>query len=67
VLVTFKGPGCDNCPFYHMKWHNGEQWNECTVHKYTDEVDQLFPIGRERPKDCPFKGFPGNLEIQAMD
>ena len=66
MLIIFKGKGRSNCPFYHMWWDKGEQGNECILHKYTDEVNELCGSSTlEKPDGCPFKGWPGNLEIQA--
>jgi len=73
-MLTFKGKGCDLCPFYHMfrdAWDKGDQWNECILHNFTDEMGESYPelysVGGDRPEGCPFKDFPGNVEIQAQE
>jgi len=65
MLITFKGEGCSECPFYHYYFDRGDEGNECIIHKYVEGMTKLFVIGRYKPDGCPFKGFPGNLEIQA--
>ena len=67
MLISFEGEGCFNCPFYHYYYDKGDEGQECVMHKYTEDVPELFGCCGKKPNGCPFKGFPGNLEIQAME
>jgi len=69
MLITFKGEGCYNCPFYQVVLDKYEHIDgeECVLHKYKKGLSQLYMIGNTRPDDCPLKGFRGSIELQVEE
>jgi hypothetical protein len=72
MLITFEGKGCKKCPFWYGTYnmfHNpivvcvlNSRDNTCT-----EDLPTLFPNMDKKPDGCPFKGFPGAIEISAME
>ncbi len=60
--------GCKNCPFLYDSDYFPD---ECNLSHRVDvteiEIRKLEPDRLNKPDGCPFKGFPGNLEISAME
>ena len=74
MLLTFKGKGCENCPF--MRTVTVYDYNIikketmlCGLNrrKLADGniLPLLYPDGITKPKDCPFVQYPNTLEIAA--
>lgn len=71
MLLTFKGPGCTNCPFFHEKFDPllGEVELVCTLSNqpftFDNQEIELIPDEDKIPKDCPFGEYPNTLEIEC--
>lgn len=69
MLITFEGKGCKNCPFRFYDETPGHDC--CSLSGLTDAIDikldKLIPASDEKPDGCPLKGFPGDIEISAME
>jgi hypothetical protein len=83
MLITFEGKGCKNCPFCYYDETLGHDLCSLSRQETAEgiELERLLPSTVEKdsifgkinetfgkkPDGCPFKGFPGNIEISAME
>ena len=69
MLITFKHLGCKSCPFFVEGSDDGclYTWapKQCTLSNFNNEVRNLIPNRDKKPKDCPFREYPGSIEISA--
>lgn len=73
MLISFKGRGCKNCPFYRLEPYD---YRECWLDDQTvDDIPIEINDGNELPmnppkdwpKGCPFGEHVGTLQITALD
>ena len=69
MLISFKGKGCENCPFYAVDFCG---LDEATVLdedpvEINDGKGLLKEPAKDWPKGCPFGDHVGTLQITAVD
>lgn len=75
MLLVFKGKDCTNCPFLTKELAPQPQvyYRTCTLSNRIMADREKLPelevntSGMPRPAGCPFRHYPGSIEIQAEE